>query len=111
MTRYNWLASSDSCTSSTNTNNTSGYWTKRYERNVISERHEAIAEAEKTKIDLERYKREFMQQLQEPPAYMRGILGDFEIQHNHDQEEVEEPQEVFHFDPKGIVDKWPEKES
>ncbi len=25
--------------------------------------------------------------------------------------EIEEPQTVFHFDPKGIVDKWPKKES
>ena len=52
-----------------------------------------------------------MQQLQEPPAYMRGLLGDFEGQLNHDQKKVEEPQQVFHFDPKGIVDEWPKKES
>jgi len=108
----NWLDCSDSCTSSTsNTNIYRGYWTKRYERNIIEERRYAISEAEKVKIDLERYKREFMQQLQEPPAYMRGLLGDFEGQLNHDQKKVEEPQQVFHFDPKGIVDEWPEKES
>jgi hypothetical protein len=109
MSTYDWLGATSSCTASNSRR--SGYWTKYYNPDFLSERHEAISEAEKTKIDLEIYAKEFMQKMEQPPAYMRGVLGDFESQYNHDREEVEEPQEVFHFDPKGIVDKWPEKES
>ena len=34
-------------------------------------------------------------------------MGDFEKKKK--KKDVEEPQTVFHFDPKGIVEKWPEE--
>ena len=37
--------------------------------------------------------------------YMRSIIGDFESQLDH--EDAEEKPQIFYFDPKGIVDKWP----
>ena len=40
---------------------------------------------------------------------MRSILGDFKEQ--LEPEPKEEPQTIFHFDPEGIVEKWPEKEN
>jgi len=40
-----------------------------------------------------------------PEQYMRSVMGDFESQINH-EDAKEEPQ-LFYFDPKGIVDKWP----
>jgi len=41
--------------------------------------------------------------------YMRSIMGDFESQlKQEDADVVDEPQ-MFYFDPKGIVNKWPEK--
>jgi hypothetical protein len=39
------------------------------------------------------------------PDYMRCIIGDFESQLSH--EDAEEKPQIFYFDPKGIVDKWP----
>jgi len=40
-----------------------------------------------------------------PDYYMRYIIGDFESQLN--REDAEEKPQIFYFDPKGIVEKWP----
>jgi len=78
------------------------YIAEQYEIKLIKER---MASPDMAEIDLRRYLDSFKDEV---PQYMRSVMGDFEKQ--HEQEDVEEPQTVFHFDPKGIVDKWPEKE-
>jgi len=104
--RFNWPSSTSSTASAYREHNHHEEMVQAYEMKILKERMASPAKAE---IDLRAYAKDFLHKFEdEVPQYMRSVMGDFEKQ--HEQKDVEEPQTVFHFDPKGIVNKWPERE-
>jgi len=115
---FDWYNSTSTTTAS------SGYYQKygsiayeEYRRAMMQKmEHEDQVRKERLRTDIPKmrypvdFKTEYLNAFDDTKKqFMRSVMGDFKDQ--HDQKDIEEPQTVFHFDPKGIVDKWPEKEN
>jgi len=110
MSDIDWWSKYTDTSSSTAS---SGYYMKydtyRAYQNPEFDQEVAKKQIEEVKIDFDKFKDLYLNKPFEPPQFMRSILDDFKEQ--LEPEPKEEPQTIFHFDPKGIVEEWPENEN
>ena len=103
--RFDW-GRGTSATSNTATDYRRYYENHYHDAERRAEYHRLIEKERMYEARLEMKSRllERMKDFVPPSSYMKEVMGDFEMQ--HEQKDVKEPQTIFHFDPKGIVDKW-----